>query len=535
MVRRVPSTIFFLLVALLWGIIIVLMRPWGDFPLNDDWSFAWSVKRLLDGNGLQLLSNMDKLLYFQVLLGAAASMIFGFSFVTLRFVSLGCALIAFWSLWWLLQQAGVSAKNTFIAVLVLMVNPWFMNLSFTFMTDVPALAFLLLAVALMIRGFKLDKPILIILANLSALGSMFIRQTGALFFLAAIIALTLNIKRKQSKHSLLITLIFIVIAEGIYLWLGHIRLLPQATETHLLNLHELLPHIVLSLKYALLYLGLLLLPILAGVALARWKVFMDGKTIGWLILTGSIVAYFWNKGAYFPYMGNVIVRQGLGPTGDVLQGTESVMFPLWVWQVLSILSAIGAALLLRFLVYTKLSFLKNRRFPFDIVLVGSLAGLQFLLVLVVKGQDRYLLPALAFFIAYIGLYYKNFRINLLATLYIGTIMGIYSFVGTQNYLRWNEVRWSEANTLVAQGIDTSKIEAGYEWCGWQLHVRSLGMEITHNPSKPWYLNHVCQINTAEYVISFSELAGYEVIKKTTYPSLYDTSPWLFVLKKERGI
>lgn len=531
---KFDNTIFFLLIALIWGVVIVLMQPWGDFPLNDDWGYAWSVKQLLDNNRLQLLTVVSPLVYFQVLLGSAVSLIFGFSFVTLRLLVLGCALIALWSLWGILQQADVRTKNAFIAVLILMINPWFMNLSFIFMTDVPALAFLLLAVMLMIRGYQLDRPILVVLANLFALAGMFIRQNGALFFIAAIIAVAFNINKEKAKHSLIITLIFTVLAEGLYLWLGHLGLLPAATVFNLLDLHTLLSHILEWLTYGLLYLGLLLLPLLAGIAIAQYRIFMDVKTGLLLLLSCGTVSHLWNKGKYFPYVDNIITPSGLGPTMNVLQGVETVMFPVWVWGILSILAAVGTALLLRLLVHIKLRLLKNRHLPFALVLVGSLAGLQFLLVLMVRSFDRYLLPSLALLIAYFGLYYgRNFNLHRPTALLITVMIGLYSFVGTQNYLNWNEVRWKEADALIKQGIDAEQIEAGFEWCGWQLYIRSRGVQSLNDPSKPWYLNFICPINTAEYVISFSELPGYKIIKKTTYFSLYDTSPWLYLLEKNR--
>jgi len=58
------------------------------------------------------------------------------------------------------------------------------------------------------------------------------------------------------------------------------------------------------------------------------------------------------------------------------------------------------------------------------------------------------------------------------------------------------------------------------------------MDNPHDRSKPWYVNSICPANTGEYVISFSELPGYDVLKKAEYKSWYDTSPWLYVLKKK---
>lgn len=537
MLQTYNSKASFLVITFFWLLIILFMHPWGNFPLNDDWVYAWSAKQLLDGNGLMILPNAGTLFHFQVLLGTVVSLIFGFSFVTLRLVVLGCALIALWCLWKILQQAGVRARDALIAVFILMINPWFMNLSFTFMTDVPSLAFLLLAVMLMIRGYQFDRPILVILANLAALASMFIRQNGALFFLASIIALALNINQAKARYQLIITLIFIIVAEGVYIWLGQLDLLPRAANYrffHLLDMQTLLPHILRTLTYSLLYLGLLLLPLLAGIATTQYSLFTDSKTGLLFLLTSATVSNLLNKGVYFPYMGNMITSYGLGPAVDVLQGKESVMFPSWVWGTLSILAAVGASLLLRFLMQMKLGLLKSIHSSFTVALVGSLTTSSLLSVLLVESFDRYLLPVLSFLIVYFGVYYKrNLNLHTPSVLLIMLVFGLYSFVGTQNYLNWNEVRWHEANTLIKQGINAEQVEAGYEWCGWQLYSRSKEFQSFNDPAKPWYVNFICPINRAEYVISFSELPGYEIIKKTMYPGWYDTSPWLYVLRKNR--
>ena len=536
MSRTVRNVISFAALTLLWGAIIFVVGVGGDFPLNDDWVHAWSVKYLADTGKLALLPYAGPLLYFQVILGAAASAAFGFSFVTLRLVTLASALVALWSLWWMLRQAHVSAKNAFLLAVALAVNPWFVNLSFTFMTDVPALAFLLLACALMIKGYERDRRGWIILANVAALASTFIRQSGALFFVAAIVAVVLNIRKPAARRALPVTIIFAALGAGLYWLLGQRGLLPETTGVHLLNWRALLPHALQWLAYSVLYLGLLALPVFAGIAFARRKVFFHAKTFLFLLLVGGVVAYFWiARGVYFPYVGNIITHEGLGPTGEVLQGKESAMFPLWVWWIATALAAIGAALVLRFHVRAKLKMLRRWYFPFDVTLVGALLGLQILLVMAVKGFDRYLLPALAFLLAYVALYYgKKFCMNRAVAVFGIVAMGAYAIIGTQNYVRWNETRWHEARALaapLAQNIEPSRIDAGYEWCGWSLYEQSRGVENPHDRSKPWYVNSICPANTAEYVISFSELPGYEVLKKAEYKSWYDTSPWLYVLKK----
>ena len=38
------------LIVLLWFVVIALINPVGDFPLNDDWCYAKSVKNYIETN-----------------------------------------------------------------------------------------------------------------------------------------------------------------------------------------------------------------------------------------------------------------------------------------------------------------------------------------------------------------------------------------------------------------------------------------------------------------------------------------------------
>lgn len=39
------------IIALLWALAILTVQPMGDFPLNDDWSYGMTAKRLVEGLG----------------------------------------------------------------------------------------------------------------------------------------------------------------------------------------------------------------------------------------------------------------------------------------------------------------------------------------------------------------------------------------------------------------------------------------------------------------------------------------------------
>ncbi len=41
------------IIALLWTLAVLIVQPVGEFPLNDDWSWGMTVKRLVEGLGYQ--------------------------------------------------------------------------------------------------------------------------------------------------------------------------------------------------------------------------------------------------------------------------------------------------------------------------------------------------------------------------------------------------------------------------------------------------------------------------------------------------
>ena len=137
---RVKTFNHLLLIALSYVILILLVNPAGDFPVNDDWAYARSVLSLVEDGEFHLLDWGAMTLITQVLWGSLWIKLFGFSFEVLRFSTIFLGFIALAGCYFIILCLG---KKTWIATtgtLVLMVNPLFLVLSNSFMTDVPFLA-----------------------------------------------------------------------------------------------------------------------------------------------------------------------------------------------------------------------------------------------------------------------------------------------------------------------------------------------------------------------------------------------------------
>jgi hypothetical protein len=75
------------LLTLVWLVIVFLVNPVGDFPLNDDWAYAKAVQSLLRGD-LQLTDWAPASQIAQIAWGALFCLPFGFSFTALRLSTL---------------------------------------------------------------------------------------------------------------------------------------------------------------------------------------------------------------------------------------------------------------------------------------------------------------------------------------------------------------------------------------------------------------------------------------------------------------
>src|SRR4051812_5759766 len=75
---------FLLLIYLAYLVGFLIIQPFGEFPLNDDWSYTWSVKKFVEEGVIDIGGWPAMTLATHILWGSLFVKIFGFSFVTLR-------------------------------------------------------------------------------------------------------------------------------------------------------------------------------------------------------------------------------------------------------------------------------------------------------------------------------------------------------------------------------------------------------------------------------------------------------------------
>jgi hypothetical protein len=172
----------------------VLIRPVGDFPLNDDWSYGKIVRTLVETGRLEYTPWVSMALLTQILWGALFCLPFGFSHTALRFSTLTLGLAGILGIYGLLRECRLTRSTAFLGALTVAVNPVFFNLSATFMTDVPFFAFAVLSAWLLVRALRRGSVPLAVGGIALACGATLIREVGMIIPFAFALAWTFGLR-----------------------------------------------------------------------------------------------------------------------------------------------------------------------------------------------------------------------------------------------------------------------------------------------------------------------------------------------------
>ena len=132
----------------------LIVNPTGEFPLNDDWSYAKSILTWIKEGRYDLGEWPAMTLVAHLAWGLLFTKIGGFSFFVLRLSTLVSSFIGIWFLFKIIRKISKSALVAFTGSLVLLFNPIYFNLSNTYMTDVNFNTLLLLACYFTINFFE---------------------------------------------------------------------------------------------------------------------------------------------------------------------------------------------------------------------------------------------------------------------------------------------------------------------------------------------------------------------------------------------
>ncbi len=155
MVKKKIRDFSFLIIFMVFLLLVLLIQPWGNFPLNDDWQYSALTKNLSE-NGLFILNEIPvaPALIGQSLIGTAAIQIFGFSHTLLRVITLVLSICCLALVNEILKIATIAKWIRVCCGLILVTNPIFMNLSNSFMTEIYGYFFSLFSVFIWFKGIQ---------------------------------------------------------------------------------------------------------------------------------------------------------------------------------------------------------------------------------------------------------------------------------------------------------------------------------------------------------------------------------------------
>lgn len=516
---RRPDVLPVASIIAVWALMEVLVNPRGNFPLNDDWCYAKSVFNLLQKGRLEFIAIIPMTLVAQVLWGALFCKIFGMSFFALRLSTIALGLVGLIATYRLLRGISVPRGIAFIGCMVIALNPIYLELSNTFMTDVPFYAFSLLTLCFLADALRRDSNVGLAVGTLLACAAVLIRQLGVVIPIAFALAYLLKngFRPRTIVRAFLPAAITFGALMGCQNWLRATNRLPLyyslMTKEAVRFLSEgpgpVAASILQVIIVGLVFVGLFLLPvlILAGRRAASWVALGS-----FAILTGAlIITGLWITIKTQP--GDIIIDFGVGPATlkDVFfdRMPHIPMAPKAFWIVVSLAGAAGGGMLVQHL-FGAIKTLANRkakeRGVIALVLLAG-AGLlsQSMILSGFAYFDRYFLMLVPLCIALImlnGPVVKPGRMPMAASAVVLLLYGIFSVGATHDYFSWNRARWDALHDLTQeQQIPTSMIDGGYEFNGWYNY---------QGPHQNWWREIY-----DDYTLSFGPMEGFEVVE--SYP------------------
>lgn len=548
-----------LLLCVLWIVMVVIVNPIGDFPLNDDWVYGRATRSIVeDGNFTLSGGNTAANLIAQAFWGALFCVPFGFSFSALRISTLVLGLLGVVATYGLLKEVGAGRTISLLGALLIALNPIYFGLSNTFMTDVPFFAVAAAALYFFIRGLKTDRTFEIVIGTVLSCLSLLIRQNGIIIPIS--FGFTYLFKKKITKKSLVVactpTLVNIGLQFFYQNWLEWThRTSPNFNlqSKGLINVISSLNigtivYLIDSTVIALVYIGLFISPLMIPIFVRKFRTssllekrFMLFSIPAILIVMLARLAK--NRPRIMPLKGNTLMDFGLGPLtlhdGDPLIASHAFTPAslTYVWGAVTMLGVFSAAILIYYSLITARQLFKKPE-------KDEVANPQWLKVLVVLTIvlyylpfglstyfDRYLLILIPLLLILVisarpimsqpdfanGMYKKIIPVVLVVLVAIGG----FTVAATHDYLALNRVRWQALNALMHdQKVTPNYIDGGYEFNGWYLYnpKDTYAINFMKNPVRPdkswWY------VDKDDYMIAFGSLAGYKELQT------YQSGRWL---------
>ena len=469
------------------ALLLVAVPPASDFPIADDWLYARMVKSLVELGQLQISPWSATTFVLQAYWGALFVQLFGFSHSVLRASTLLLGAVGVLAFYLLLREL-LDRWRALLGALLLLVNPLYVHLSYTFLTDIPFLALALCALVCYVRALRCSRfdTGWLIAGSALAGGAYLVRQLGLALPLAALGGLLLAGPpcdfRERSRWRAALRPRYVIAVLGPFLpaliigtyfhdQRGPASFQPLAFTLATWSEHgPVLPGLLLTrLAGTFSTLGLFVLPLFIGALAGRstpnggWQRRLAAGSL-LLLLAGFIArGAIFGLGPLFPHVDGDISSRGFEISPRSGSVSSSIAVPESGLIVVTVAAFLGAGLLA-----LGVAAALARGTRLGPAAVPLLFGL-FALALTVAYDEflvRYLVVLLPAAVLMVLLTFRGTARTYAPALAGVALLAAWSVWWEREYLERRAAFWQAGQALVARGIAPEDVESGYEWNGW---------------------------------------------------------------------
>jgi 4-amino-4-deoxy-L-arabinose transferase-like glycosyltransferase len=496
------------LILIGYVVALLLMPPTRDFAIFDDWAYARTVERIVGGHGFAPSQAAQATLVTHAYWGALFAALFGMSFTSLTIAALAMSLIGSLAFYALLRRLGFSTGLSGLGVAILALNPYYLNLGYSFMTDVTFVSLVLLSCLFYFEGLRSDIRWLWVGGAFGALAFL-CRQFGVLVPVAATIYLLLERPLGWRKLFAVLLLPALAVA-GYFLWSLVIPTTYSASVTRQELLDFLSPSAWVTRASHFIYLA----AFLPGLLVPLWGRVRNWKLVGVLALAMAAVVYFLWQVKFG------LAAQGRSAINDLSYSwlTASMPDPTLIYCLGAALTVWLAAGLVERAWPGAISLIRRKRTVTPSDFLYLVPVLLFLVTYLISAGvlDRYWLPILPFLLAGGLVLIKGKPVHVLLAVSTMAVVAIYGIALHLDQYDYEAAQWSAGRWVVSQGVAYDKIKSDYPWDGYYLYDEALQRLGSRDISVIGRAFPPDLIIDPQYVIAPSEQPGYHVVSSYPY-------------------
>jgi hypothetical protein len=466
----------------------LISRPFTPMAVCDDWSYLLSARILAQTGHIVYNGWATAMLGWQLYAGALFLKLFGGSDTAARMSTLAMAVVTTFLIHRIMVRHGITEANATIGTLSFVLTPIYMQISATFMSDLPGLFAIVLCLYASIRGLQARTPraalVWIVFAVVSNVIFGTARQTGWLGALV-IVPCTLYLLRKTRSIVIpgaVITVAGWVAIYGAMHWFARQPYaLPEPLSFHAGGLRGLI-YVARQMLKAVLESFFLVLPL---VLLFFVFVRRGGKllttilivtAIGYTAMAIVLTRHNSPSAMLEPLLGDWFSAEGFYLNG--LHGAQPIILGTAARILLTVLATLATICFAAFVLSLRDARARTR----DNSSHGGLSWRQFRVLLLplvltycalllpratANLRDRYLLvPALVAAVVMLRLYQAYVHPRLPAwSIAAVAIIALFSIAATHDLFALSRARVALAEEFQAAGIARTEVDGGFEFNG----------------------------------------------------------------------